>query len=217
MTAIEKRTSQKGAVARKKILQAAVDLFAARGHDGASIRDIEQRAGVNRGLITYHFGTKDDLWKAAIDHAFQPYFDELKSMAGMLRDLDPETRQQRIIGGFIRASAARPFMNQLMIQENYEPSWRSDWIVERFLIPAAQLNRELGGEDPWMNAFESNPHIRYILLGACAMPFSLSLEAKALFGVDVHGQEFIDRHIETVLKMIQAVLLEPHSSPKNHV
>lgn len=217
MTLIEKIVSKKGEIAKRKILEAAVDLFASRGYAGASIRDIEQRAGVNRGLITHHFGTKDDLWKASIDYAFQPYFDELQSTIETLDGLNPSARQRVIIEGFIRASAARPFMNQLMIQENYEPSWRSDWIVERFLRPAAQLNQKLGNDDPWLAAFESNPHIRYILLGACAMPFSLSLEAHALFGVDVYERDFIDLHIETVLRMMHFLFYEPQLSPTIHV
>lgn len=217
MKAIERSASTKGAVTRAKILKAAVDLFAARGYEGASIRDIEQRAEVNRGLITYHFGSKDDIWKAAVEYAFQPYFDDLRSMADMLRSLDSETRQRLVIGGFIRASSSRPYMNQLMIQENYEPSWRSDWIVERFLIPAGQLNRDLGGDDSWVAAFETNPHIRYILLGACAMPFSLSSEARALYGVDVYSDDFIDRHIEVVLKMIKPLLDAFNQQETNNV
>lgn len=217
MNTIEKSASTKGEVTRTRILKAAVDLFAARGYEGASIRDIEQRAEVNRGLITYHFGNKDDIWKAAFEYAFQPYLDDLRSMADMLRGLDQNTRLRLVIGGFIRASASRPYMNQLMIQENYEASWRSDWIVERFLIPAAQLNRALGGDDVWVNAFETNPHIRYIMLGACVMPFSLSSEARALYGADVYSDDFIDHHIEMVLKVIKPLLDEIGHQELNHV
>jgi AcrR family transcriptional regulator len=46
---------------KRAILDAAEDLFAERGIDATSIRDITQTAGVNLGAIHYHFGSKDEL------------------------------------------------------------------------------------------------------------------------------------------------------------
>jgi AcrR family transcriptional regulator len=217
MQAIEKRAPSKSETTRRKILEAAVELFAACGYEGASIRDIEQRAGVNRGLVTYHFGNKEDIWKAMFDHAFGPYLDDLKSKLDMIRVLDAQTRMRLAVGNFIRASAQHPYMNQLMIQENYESSWRSDWIVEHFLIPVTHLNKELGGDDPWVVALETNPHIRYILIGACAMPFSLPSEARALYGVDVFSETFIDNHIEMVLRVIEPLFNETSQQENRNV
>ncbi|MBO0818710.1 MAG: TetR family transcriptional regulator, partial [Actinobacteria bacterium] len=44
----------------------ALALFAERGMDGATIRDIAKAAGVSGGLVRHHFGSKDDL-RAACD------------------------------------------------------------------------------------------------------------------------------------------------------
>ena len=52
--------------ARARIRDAALRLFAERGLDGATIRDIARAAGVSGGLIRHHFGSKDDL-RAACD------------------------------------------------------------------------------------------------------------------------------------------------------
>ena len=52
--------------ARARIRDAALALFAERGTDGATIRDIAQAAGVSGGLVRHHFGSKDDL-RAACD------------------------------------------------------------------------------------------------------------------------------------------------------
>lgn len=195
--------SSKGDRTRDRILDAATTLFATHGYEGTSIRHIEQKAGVNRGLVTYHFGNKDSVWKATFDYAFLPYLDDLRSKADLLRELDERTRLRLVVGNFVRTSAKRPYMNQLMIQENYELSWRSDWIVEHYLKPAAELNREIGGDDAWVAAIESNPHLRYVLLGSCVMPFSLSSEARALYDTDVSSDAFIHAHIEIVLQLIE--------------
>ena len=52
--------------ARARIRDAALRLFAERGLDGTTIRDIAKEAGVSGGLIRHHFGSKDDL-RAACD------------------------------------------------------------------------------------------------------------------------------------------------------
>ncbi|MBI3224803.1 MAG: TetR/AcrR family transcriptional regulator [Mycolicibacterium cosmeticum] len=50
------------------ILEASADLFAQRGPTATSMRDIALRAQVNHGLIHRHFGTKEHLVGAVLDH-----------------------------------------------------------------------------------------------------------------------------------------------------
>lgn len=54
---------------RHRILQAAQELFAARGYDGASAEAIAEEAGVAKGLIFHHFGSKAGLYLAAVGDA----------------------------------------------------------------------------------------------------------------------------------------------------
>ena len=51
---------------RDRILDAAEDLFSRRGYHGVSIRDITQRAGVQLALVSYHFGSKEKLYREVI-------------------------------------------------------------------------------------------------------------------------------------------------------
>ena len=46
---------------KRKLLQVAERLFAETGFDGASIEKIAKAAGVNKGLIYYHFRDKNDI------------------------------------------------------------------------------------------------------------------------------------------------------------
>ncbi len=57
---------------KDRILQSAVRLFAARGFDVVSVRDITEDAGVNQAAINYHFGSKEGLIKTAIGVVFAP-------------------------------------------------------------------------------------------------------------------------------------------------
>lgn len=54
---------------RSQILGHAKTLFAAKGFNGTSVRDIVHAAGVNVSLVSYHFGGKDGLYRECIKQA----------------------------------------------------------------------------------------------------------------------------------------------------
>lgn len=57
---IAKPPSESDLTARARLRNSAIEVFAARGF-GASVRDIASHAGVSAGLITHHFGSKENL------------------------------------------------------------------------------------------------------------------------------------------------------------
>jgi AcrR family transcriptional regulator len=65
-------------VTRKLILAAARDLFARRGVDGVSVRQIAAAAGVNHALVHRYFGSKDDIVAEILEG-------EAKAMSAMAR------------------------------------------------------------------------------------------------------------------------------------
>jgi AcrR family transcriptional regulator len=60
---------------RARILTAADALLGTLGFDATTTRDIAQRSGVNKALIHYHFGSKDELLTALLDD----YYDRLSA------------------------------------------------------------------------------------------------------------------------------------------
>lgn len=61
-----------GADTRQDILAAARAEFAARGYENTSMRAIARSAEVNSALLHHYFGTKDQLFLAALDFPLQP-------------------------------------------------------------------------------------------------------------------------------------------------
>ncbi|WP_405771070.1 TetR family transcriptional regulator [Actinacidiphila glaucinigra] len=51
---------------KDRILAAALELFAAKGHSGTTLREIARRADVDPALIHYFFGDKDTLFRDAV-------------------------------------------------------------------------------------------------------------------------------------------------------
>ncbi|WP_175408990.1 TetR family transcriptional regulator [Streptomyces sp. TRM64462] len=61
-----------GPGARERILEAARTEFAERGYDKTSVRGIAKAAGVDAALVHHYFGTKDEVFAAAIEVSFEP-------------------------------------------------------------------------------------------------------------------------------------------------
>ncbi len=59
-------------VTRAGILAAARRLFGEQGYDGTTIRAIAAAAGVNQGLVHHFFGTKEQIFVAAVDFPVDP-------------------------------------------------------------------------------------------------------------------------------------------------
>jgi AcrR family transcriptional regulator len=58
--------------ARERIMAAAIEEFGEAGYDGATIRAIAARAGVDSALVHHHFGTKADLFGETIEAPMRP-------------------------------------------------------------------------------------------------------------------------------------------------
>lgn len=86
---------------KERILAAAETLFAQRGFDGASLRQLTGAAGVNLAAVNYHFGSKEKL----VEQVFRRRLDALNAqrLAALAKVADqPETRLEDVLEAFIR-------------------------------------------------------------------------------------------------------------------
>src|SRR5215813_4115516 len=94
------RPAYEDLTARARIRDAALTLFAERGIEASTIRDIAAAAGVSSGLVRHHFGSKEALRDACDAYAFErmkQIGDELIAEgriaeAGLMADLQPAVR-----------------------------------------------------------------------------------------------------------------------------
>ncbi|MFE5856572.1 TetR family transcriptional regulator [Streptomyces sp. NPDC056500] len=64
--------AQEGPGARERILEAARTEFAERGYDKTTMRGIARAANVDAALVHHYYGSKDDVFAAAIEVSFEP-------------------------------------------------------------------------------------------------------------------------------------------------
>jgi AcrR family transcriptional regulator len=86
---------------KERILTAAEALFAQRGFEGASLRQLTAAAGVNLAAVNYHFGSKDNL----VEEVFKRRLDQLNARRlAALKDVagEPGTTLEDVLAAFIR-------------------------------------------------------------------------------------------------------------------
>jgi AcrR family transcriptional regulator len=118
------------------LLDAAAVEFAAHGFAGASTRRIAQRARAHQPQINYHFNSKEQLWRATVDHLFLLMDDALPDR-GRLGPL--EQAFVDLLHAFIRFSADRPELDRIINLEATVPSDRLDWLVATHLQPRFEV------------------------------------------------------------------------------
>lgn len=179
---------------RSRIVAAALDAFSRLGFDGASTREIALAARANQGLITYHFGSKEGLWQAAVDHCFAQLRASFAAPLEMLEEIDPATRLRLVLRQFVRFSASHPELHRLMIHEGNAASPRLAWLVERHVRPLFDANLALirAAQSAGLFADIEPRHLHYILLGAATHIFTVADECRRLTGTDPCAPQDVD-------------------------
>src|SRR4051812_41453758 len=94
--------------AKQAILDAALAIFARDGFHGASLSNIAERAHVLAPLIPYHFGSKDNLWRATVEFALGDLNREADTIKRASRGLSPLDRLSLQIRSFTHFAARYP-------------------------------------------------------------------------------------------------------------
>lgn len=73
------REEQK-AQTRRRLLEAAMELFAVKGYEGTAVEELSEHAGYSRGAFYSNFANKEDLMKAIISEGFDTDIERLRRM-----------------------------------------------------------------------------------------------------------------------------------------
>ena len=91
------RKREQSELSRERLIEAATRLFAERGYRDASVQAIGEAAGISRGSIFWHFGSKEGLLWAVVQRAFTRW--EAETLVPEVGD----ARGEEAIGRALRA------------------------------------------------------------------------------------------------------------------
>lgn len=124
------RADGAAAIPREVILARALELFAAAGYQGFSLRELARELGVSHGLINIRFGSKDELWRASVEWGLAHLADRLDATP---REGPIEDRFRRAIMLTLLAIDAVPSLLQLVNHEAATESARLAFLTETII------------------------------------------------------------------------------------
>ncbi|MET4386074.1 TetR/AcrR family transcriptional regulator [Bradyrhizobium sp. F1.4.3] len=181
---------------RAAILDAAIAEFAQHGFEGASIRAIADRLGLQHPLITYHYRSKDILWRAAAEHAFAQIRAGWDSSIPANSDLSPLARLREEYATLFRYTVAFPEFHRFMRQESLSSNPRLQWVAETVLVPllgrlvpqivAAQKQGLLPAVDPIL--------FHYMMVSLTATLSGFGPEMQVTSGLSARDTKVVDAY-----------------------
>ena len=127
---------------RQHLLEAAGQVFADAGFRAATVRDICERAGANIAAVNYHFGDKEQLYRAVLQETYQTALKKYPADYGLRENATAEERLRAFVHSlllriFSEGPSARH--GKLMAREMMEPTGALDAIVREDIRPMSSL------------------------------------------------------------------------------
>ncbi len=153
------------------ILNAAKNVFFRKGYDGARMQEIADEAGMNKALLHYYFRSKDKLFEAIFNSAFQQFIPHI--VEHMSSDVSFEEKIEGFVENYLNVLTKIPQLPNFVLTEiNRNP----DKIVEMFDKLGLKPSIVLQGIQKDMEEGKIRPinpkHLIINIIALCVFPFA---------------------------------------------
>lgn len=196
-------SSKKVGTTRKDLLEAAIELFGERGFAGASLSQIANLAGTDIGLTRYYFGSKETLWRAAIDHLADMLASELVQIVD--REFASSTeRMKAVIRWFIQISARHPQLSRIIVLDGNDEGTRGQYVTERLVGPFYALMDELIADAKSEGTIvDAEPRtIFFMITHGGSFPMALPVLTNKFPGGDISQPGNLEKHAEAIINLV---------------
>ena len=184
----------------EKILEAAKNVFVAKGMEGARMQEIADEAGINKALLHYYFRSKERLFEAIfsgiIKLAFPKVMNIVQSDAGIVSKIE------QIIDAYIDLLIRHPFIPGFVLKElNRDPSGLFKMVVKFGINPQIVFDQIQEAMDRG-EIVQMNPrHLAANIISMCVFPFAASpILSFVMFKDDAPALEAFYAERATVIK-----------------
>lgn len=128
---------------RRKLIDAAGQVFAERGYHGATLQEITDRAGVNKAAVNYHFRDKQELYAAVVRYclSFRDAEPTPEEITGR-----PESRLRALIANAIKDildPSNPPWRAAIIDHELAQPTNALDAVLDELIAPRTRIQRDI--------------------------------------------------------------------------
>lgn len=189
---------------KSKLLQASIKVFSNHGYSGGSIRQIAELAGTNIASVTYHYGSKKQLWQSAFTHLQDRLIEAIFTDEAKWRDMSPYERVKNTTRNYVRFCARHPELHRITLYETIHGGEMFDWMNAQKLSLFSRKSMEwasLAQQEGVYSSDVSAIHLHFIITHASNSIFLLAPHIKATFGIDVFDDEQIERFADAIIAL----------------
>jgi TetR/AcrR family transcriptional regulator len=188
---------------KQTVLDAALKVFSQEGFHNAKLRDIASLAGATHSLITHHFGSKEDLWKAVVDYGLNIQENNILRIIKSHESADPVELFREFIKSYVLTIAKNPELSKILLHDNSRSSPHLDYLLERqarlhsIIEPVFNNARGKG----YFKGFTHDSFLVYVR-ALVETPIATRDITNKLLKEDILSKKGIALHTERVLKFL---------------
>lgn len=201
--------------AARALLKAATHLFARKGFDGVTLKDISQAAGANISLVSYYYDSKEGLYRACLESHGKRFLEIMDRVLKAPQSADEfRVRLEMFLGEFFQAFVDDPDQMQIVRRECEYEFLGKEEVFERMYLKLFQkiveyfrqaqkaqiLNRELDPQILAMNFF-----------GSMKIFTEMDPLTHRFLKLSITEPRHLQKVIEHILKVFQCGVLNPQS------
>ncbi len=197
---VGKQSKEVAQKTKKKIMMAALKVFAREGYPDASMRAIADEAGTTHSLISHHFGSKEQLWKTLVDFGLEKRTLQLKQIIDSGKYQSPVELFKETITSHIMFFAKHSELAKILLHANGRTGPHFTYILERqkelhsVLAPIFEDVQECG----FCTEFDFN-NFTLSMRAIAETPVATYELSNNLLGYDIRSQQGIDLHAKRVI------------------
>ena len=189
---------------RRRILQAAIRLFARHGFHAVSVDQIVGQARVNKRMVYHYFGSKDALFEAALSEVYKR-IEEIEFHA-VERGRSPREKLSRLLESYFEFLDDEPEFTRLLQWENLEKG--RHLTKENHLLtknPFLERFRAIVQDGVAAGEFRSDLDVTHLMIhfiGLCFIYHSNRFSLSQSLELDLGNRKVKERGLSQVLRLV---------------
>jgi TetR/AcrR family transcriptional regulator len=207
---------RKGEVTAARILDAAEELFAERGYEGTTLRDVAARVGLRIPSLYNHFESKEALYAAVLERGFGPVLALLDEVvtAAAARRLDSGEMVDRVM----QLLAEHPALPSLILHETLAGGPRLTPMLRTWIGPAFARAAELVEATPSSRAWPAElvPLLVLAMYHVVVGYYTIAPLYRDLAGVDLLAESMLEQQTRLLRRIVDALFPPEAPGPATH-
>jgi TetR/AcrR family transcriptional regulator len=200
------RSRRKGALTAERILDAAEALFAERGYEGATLRDVAAAVGIRNPSLYNHFSSKESLYAAVLERGIRPVIELLALEVSRPSGAVSSSIMQAVMDLLIEhPNLPRLVQHETLTGGQHLTPMLREWIAPLF----ASANEAAAGTGAWRD--DQVPLLVLAVYNVVVGYLSAAAMLGTLSGDDLLSRDALERQTEFLLEFVNRLF--PESAP----